>query len=339
MQEVWLFTERLRHLLANGVPEAEAVGVILDNMPEGRRSKWLRQRLHNLGLKSPANLFWRFRRVLQKVLERIESGHSLSQAMISFPKYFPASYVAILAAGEHGGDLPEAMRVAGESLRRHDVRMDRVLLGIMIPPIAVGYVYLQLKFLGHNIWPMLTEMEIGWSVDPMLNWVMDRLLSLYTVALVTLLLLFAAFFLYPAFKNLALYRFCLLMNTMLRARVPLEECRELCVRLSSGSSYQGAVEDLFGQVAQGRDLAAAMGSIRYFPQELKWIVASGHFRGDVSGAFSSAADVLRNKADTKLARMLDMGPPLLTVLTAIPVGILAFGVFSFFKSIAEVSLP
>ena len=234
--------------------------------------------------------------------------------------------------------------MAGESLRRHDVRMDRVLLGITIPVIAVGYAYLQLRFLAHYVWPKFVEIgwgldESGFSTGPLLSWVMNRVLSFYTVALVTALLLFGAFFLYPAFKNLALYRFCLLMNTMLRASIPLEECRKLCGRLSSGSSYQGAVEGLFGQVAQGKDWAAAMGSIRYFPQELTWIVASGQFTGDLSGAFSSAADVLGNKADTKLARMLDVGPPLLTILTAIPVGILGFGIFSFFKCIAEFMLP
>ena len=163
VQEVWLFTERLRHLLANGVPEAEAVGAILTNMPEGRSSRWLRPGLTNLGLKTPANLFWRFPRVLQRVLARLENGNSLSQALRGFPKYFPAAYVAIVRAGERSGDLPATLKVAGDSLRRPDVRIDRLVLGIMIPVIAVGLAYVQLTFLGRYVWPKF--MEIGWGFE------------------------------------------------------------------------------------------------------------------------------------------------------------------------------
>jgi len=345
-QEVWLFTQRLGRLIANGVPEAEAVRVIVTNMPEGRSSRMLKRMLTNLGLTTPANLFWRFSRVLNKVLARLEHGCLFSEALSRFPKYFPSVYLGIVAAGERSGDLPGALELAGESVRGRDVRLDRVLLGIMIPVVAVGFAYLRLQWLGRYVWPQLAH--TAWEVEdlgfaahraPVISEMVGKALQVCSYGIVFVLVLFGALFFYPAMKSLTLHRFCLLMKAMLRARVPLEECRKYAIDLSFWFTYRRAVAKLFRRIEEGQDFASALASSRYFPAELKWIVTTGQYRNDIVGSFSSAAEVLSNKSDTRYARLMDVAPPLLTILIAIPVGTLAYAMFSIFQWMLNPLLP
>ena len=59
----------------------------------------------------------RFREVISAVIEDIEGGKTLSQALARFPQIFNRVFVSLIKAGEQSGMLPDILRNITESLK------------------------------------------------------------------------------------------------------------------------------------------------------------------------------------------------------------------------------
>src|SRR5690606_20725774 len=62
----------------------------------------------------------RFREVVSGLVESIEGGRSLSQALGEFPEVFSKVFVSLVRAGEQTGRLPEVLKSLTESLKWED---------------------------------------------------------------------------------------------------------------------------------------------------------------------------------------------------------------------------
>jgi type IV pilus assembly protein PilC len=62
----------------------------------------------------------RFREVLADLIESVEGGKTLSQALASHPKVFDGVFVSLIAAGEDTGNLPDVLHSLTESLKWQD---------------------------------------------------------------------------------------------------------------------------------------------------------------------------------------------------------------------------
>ena len=62
----------------------------------------------------------RFREILTSVLEDIEGGKTLSQALASFPKVFAPVFVSLIRAGDISGTLTEVFENLGQTLKWQD---------------------------------------------------------------------------------------------------------------------------------------------------------------------------------------------------------------------------
>ncbi len=319
---VALLTDRLRHLIEQGVPEVEALEAILEDMPRSRLKVRLR-----------------------RVLYRLRRGQSLSAALSGFPRHFPEGYVSMVEAGERMGDLPRALALASEFAKRRDVSRQRIFLGIFFPVFTTVFCFGVLRFLHVFVLPYLHEMTNGlWYsggpplAPPRMYGLFDMAMVVFACLIVTLLVLFAAIFYGPASKSIVLSRFCTLLQLVLRARLPLEECHRLARRVFSGRRFRGAVDRLFQKLYAGTSVAEAFGSTKYFCGELSWMITAGESRGDVPGALSAAASFHDLRADSKLSSLFNIAPPIITIAIAVPVGIVTASVVAFLRWYLDVEL-
>jgi len=86
-----------------------------------------------------------FREVLANMVESIEGGKKLSQAMAQHPEAFDKIFVSLTHAGEESGRLPEVMQHITESLKWQD-EMASHTKTIMIYPAFVGTIVLGITF-------------------------------------------------------------------------------------------------------------------------------------------------------------------------------------------------
>jgi type IV pilus assembly protein PilC len=62
----------------------------------------------------------RFREVVSGLVESIEGGRNLSQALAEFPEVFSRVFVSLVRSGEQTGRLPEVLKSLSESLKWED---------------------------------------------------------------------------------------------------------------------------------------------------------------------------------------------------------------------------
>jgi len=87
----------------------------------------------------------RFREIIASMIEAIESGKKLSQAMEQHPDAFDKIFVSLINAGEASGRLPEIFLHITDSLKWQD-EMASHTKTIMIYPVFVGSIVVAITF-------------------------------------------------------------------------------------------------------------------------------------------------------------------------------------------------
>ncbi|HAF44122.1 MAG: secretion system protein [Sideroxydans sp. GWF2_59_14] len=116
------FFFNLEQLVRAGVPLLECLGDLRDSMEEAS-----------------------FREIIASLVESIESGKKLSQAMAEHPNAFDKITVSLTRAGEDSGRLVEVFAHLTESLKWQD-EMASQTKSMMIYPLFVGTVVLAITF-------------------------------------------------------------------------------------------------------------------------------------------------------------------------------------------------
>src|SRR5438045_5671653 len=87
----------------------------------------------------------RFREVMSGVVEAIEGGRSLSQALGEFPEVFSKVFVSLVRSGEQTGKLAEVLKSLTETLKWED-ELAAQTKKLMIYPAFVGGIVLLVTF-------------------------------------------------------------------------------------------------------------------------------------------------------------------------------------------------
>ena len=87
----------------------------------------------------------RFREVVSGLIESIEGGRSLSQALAEFPEVFSKVFVSLVRAGEQTGKLAEVLKSLTESLKWEDEIASQTRK-LMMYPAFVGSIVMLVTF-------------------------------------------------------------------------------------------------------------------------------------------------------------------------------------------------
>lgn len=87
----------------------------------------------------------RFREVISSMMESIEGGKTLSQAMRDFPPVFSQVFANLVRAGEQSGEMAEVFRNLADNLKWQDEQASYVKK-LLLYPIFVGTVVLAVVF-------------------------------------------------------------------------------------------------------------------------------------------------------------------------------------------------
>lgn len=127
----------------------------------------------------------RFRQVISELAAKIRAGAGLSQALAAFPDVFPPVFVAMVAAGEESGKLPQSLEIVAEQLTKsYDLR--RKVRGAMIYPTIIVIVIiligiLMMIFLVPNLTAVFKELGAELPLSTRLVIATSNFLSQHTL--------------------------------------------------------------------------------------------------------------------------------------------------------------
>jgi general secretion pathway protein F len=333
--EIAAFTRQMATLIKSGIPLAESLGALVDQIP-------------NMRFKTP----------LSEVRTAVNEGVSLGDALAKHPKLFDELFVSMVRAGEIAGNLDEVLTRLADFLESSQ-RLKSKIQGAMIYPavmVVVGAGIMTVlmikvipeittmftqqgktlpwntrlliwtsKFLGNNIlWLILGAIATGylflkWSRSkegkPIWHRFVLRLPSLGQLV-----------------RTINVGRFSRTLGTMLQAGVPMLRSLETAKQIMGNVILQNAVEDAKKAVSEGESLAQTLKKSGQFPATMIHMVAVGERAGQLEQMLERVAQTYESEVDVKLSRFTALLEPLMLVFMG---GAVTFIVFSILQPIMD----
>ena len=107
----------------------------------------------------------RFREVLTSVIEDIEGGKTMSQALAAFPRVFNTVFVSLVRAGELSGTLTEVFENLGGTLKWQDELISQTRRLLVYPALVFVVVLCVMLFLLLYLVPQVTSLMKTMGLD------------------------------------------------------------------------------------------------------------------------------------------------------------------------------
>ncbi|HET7833320.1 MAG TPA: type II secretion system F family protein [Gallionella sp.] len=316
--ELIMFFLNLEQLTRAGVPLLESLADLRDTMNEPH-----------------------FREIIASLIESIEGGKGLSQAMSQHPDAFDKIIVSLTHTGEESGRLQEVFRHITESLKWQD-EIASYSRTILIYPAIVGIVVLALIFflmiylvpqlvgfiksMGQEL-PLQTRMLLAVSAFFVNYW--HALLSLPLIALLAAKLAMTyrpelryavdklkleLWLIGPILRKIVLARFANVFALMYGAGISvldgIANSREVVNNLAVAAS----LEDVMQEIEAGKNLTQSFRDTGMFPPLVIRMLKVGETTGALDQALLNVSYFYDREAKDAIRRIQVMVEPVLTLV-------------------------
>lgn len=290
---------------------------------------------------------------LINVIEDVESGNTLSEAMTRQPKAFDNLYCNMVKAGEAGGALEVILQRLAE-FKEKSQSLKRKVQGAMIYPVSVLTVAAGIVgFIMYFIIPRFKEIFVGFGID----------LPAITVLLITVSdLVVTYFYLIPAIpfaiwlmlkiirKNktgafvtdwLALKipilglilsksttaRTCRTLGTLIASGVPILEALSISRDTAGNHVFRRAFDHIYAAIREGESMAVPLRETRIVDEIVVNMVDVGEETGALDNMLYKVADIYEEEVEVLVEGLISMLEPLMVVVLGLIVGFIVIALF------------
>jgi len=299
----------------------------------------------------------RLRDLINAIRTEVVAGQTLAQALAAYPRDFPETYRAVIAAGEQSGDLaPVLLRLASD-LERSGQLNQKIGLALVYPAIVSLVALAVVIVLMSTVVPQVvqvfasTRQTLPWLTQALIS-ASDALLAygLHAAFVIVIgLLLFLRAMQALAFRRsvhrrlIALpvlgrliidwntARFASTLAMLVSSGVPLMTALAAAASTVGNLVMRDAVILALERVREGMSLSKALKDAPGFPPLLKHLIASGEATGELDKMLDQAALVASSQAERRALlttsileplMILVMGAIVLTIVLAVMMPIL-----------------
>jgi type IV pilus assembly protein PilC len=283
----------------------------------------------------------RFREVVASLIESIEGGQTLSQAMEGQSKVFNKVFVSLIRAGEATGNLPVVLHSLSESLKWEDELASQTKKIIMYPAFVGSIVLAATFFLMVYMVPQLKQFvkNMG-QVLPMqtqvLFFVSDALVAYWYVVLLLPVLCVLGVKIMLHINPLARVRFdgiklkFPLVGDILRKIILSRFANTFALLYASGIPILDSIrttQDVVGNlvvrqglerveqlIGEGQNVTAAFHSIGFFPPLVIRMLRVGESTGRLDDALMNVSYFYNRDVKESVEKVQQLIEPMLTVL-------------------------
>jgi len=335
--DVAAFTRQLATLLSSGIPLAEALGALFEQIENER-------------LKS----------IVGEVRTAVNEGSSLADSLGKHPRVFDELYVSMVRAGETAGNLDSVLVRLADFLEASQ-RLRGKIVGAMIYPVVMVIVSSAIMaILMIAVVPKVTSLlerrnqELPLSTEMLMGFThfVGRWWWLLLIMLVTGIILFVNWWrseagrfkwhgmvlrmwlIGPLARRIAIARFARTLGTMLAAGVPMLRALETARATMGNRVLEKAVDASRTAVTEGESLALTLRKTGHFPPTMTHMIGVGEKAGELEQMLVRVADAYDTEVDAKVTRLTSLLEPLMIVGMGLGVG---FIVYAILKPIMDMS--
>jgi len=317
-RELINFCFHLEQLISAGVPILEGLADLRDSVEDKRLCE-----------------------IIAGMVESIEGGSTLSQAMAVYPHVFDTIFVSLVRAGEASGRVGLVLQKITESLKWEDEQSTRVKRLLMYPAF-VGTVVLivisvLMTFLVPELVKLITNMggELPFHTKLLIG-VSDFFVDWWYLVLIAPVLIFVVLTLVanssaafrfmldsaklrvwvigPILKKIILSRFATFFALMYSSGITVLECLRISESLVGNIVIADATARAARQIADGASISAGFESTGLFPPLVLRMLRVGENTGALDISLLNISYFYNRDVEESMERVQQMIMPTMTVL-------------------------
>jgi type IV pilus assembly protein PilC len=284
----------------------------------------------------------RFRVILGAVVEAIQSGTQLADALAAYPKVFDRTFVALVRAGEQSGNIPETFQKLADSLKWQDELRSSFKKLLIYPTFGLTIIVSVFLFLMIYLVPQLsgfirsmsggklpfqTQVLLGIS-SFLVNhwWVLLAVPAAVGVALI-LVSRYASEALRTdldglklrlplvglTLKKIALARFASTLGMLYASSVPVLASLDLAAGAAGNRVLSKAVIECKAKIADGLTIAESFEQAKLFPKLVIRMLRIGELTGELDGSLANVSYFYDREISESIESLQAVIEPTLTV--------------------------
>ncbi len=287
-----------------------------------------------------------FQRMLKEIKESVESGTTLAESLIKYPKIFDNLFVNMIAAGEAGGILDTILkRLAGYMEKA--ARLKKQVKGAMIyPAITLAVAAIVVTILLVFVIPVFEKMfqDFGGQLPAptqivvnLSTFVKNKIFYIIG-ALIIFIFAFKKYYstekgrivvdrfslklpvLGILLRKVAVAKFTRTMGTMLSSGVAILEALDIVAKTAGNKIIEMAINNVRAGITEGRTMAEPLAESGVFPAMVCQMIAVGESTGALDAMLEKIADFYDEEVDQAVENLTSMIEPFMLVFLGVVVG-------------------
>jgi type II secretory pathway component PulF len=336
------FTRQMATLLKSGIKLTEALTVLTMQAPDTR-----------------------FKSALTDIRDRVVTGESLTDAMKDYSDYFDIIYVSMVRVGEVTGSLGTVFEtIAGFMGKRQKVE-SKIITAMVYPAIlmlaAVVVVLILTTFVIPKIGAQLVaaRQQLPWLTKQLMNvsyimtswwvllvigvivgfvWGTRRFFKTRRGALMRDKFLLSLPMFGPLIKQRVVARFASTLSTLLGSGLSMAESLRVVAEVTGNTLMKHAVEQARERILAGADIATPLRDSGVIDPSIAHMVTVGEKSGELETMLKNISDGLEESTDVVIERLSAAVEPVVIVLIAVVVGIIALAIMLPILKISQMAL-
>lgn len=289
----------------------------------------------------------RFREIVADLIESIEGGLQLSQAMAKHPDTFDQTFVSLIAAGENSGKIAEVFLSLTETLKWADELASQTKKLLMYPAFVGTIVLVVTFFLMIYLVPELTGFiknmgqELPFHTRALIfvsgifvnYWYVILAIPVLAWAGLTILIRtdpraryqaddfkLRVWMIGPILHKIILARFATFFALMYASGITILDCIRLSEQIVSNKVIEGGLQRAGRLISEGQSVTVSFQNVGIFPPLIVRMLKVGEATGSLDKALRNVSYFYNREVKESIEKVQTMIEPIMTVILGFILG-------------------
>jgi type II secretory pathway component PulF len=323
------FTKQMATLLNSGIKLTEALSVLTLQMSDVR-----------------------FKNAIADIRDRVVTGESLTDALKDYGDYFDVIYVSMVRVGEVTGTLGGSFSTIANFMEKRRRVESKVITAMIYPIVLIIFCLAAILILTTTVIPKIAEQiaragqELPWITKRLMNvgnmlgswwglllfssavfgiiWVVRRFLKTSRGAYLRDKFLLSLPIFGPLIKQRVVARFASTLSTLLSSGLAMAESLRVVGEVTGNTLMKRAVEQARERILAGADIATPLRDSGVIDPAIAHMVSVGEKSGELEKMLKDISENLEASTDVVIERLSAAIEPLIIIVMAVIVGIIAY---------------
>jgi type IV pilus assembly protein PilC len=295
----------------------------------------------------------KFKRILQSVLESIQSGKTLADSFRQEEQVFDDITINLIEAGEESGNLENILEKIAVELEEKNALSSKIKSAMIYPSIILLVIIGVVVLMMFVLVPSMAEIYQDFDAElpfatRFLMGMSDFIVSYWWLILSILAILVIAFKYYrdtPKGKRnldklilkipslgviitkMELSQFTRILSLLLGSGLPIIKAIELTANSLGNTMFRETLEEAKDEVEKGGPLAIPLARSEYYPLLVSSMIAVGEETGEIDTVLAKVSEYYKDEVDTATSNLSTILEPLFLIIMGLAIGFIAMAVY------------